>query len=204
VQVYKAVVFDFGNVLCSVDRMAFARAAAPYSRLAPAELDAALWGGSLEKELETGQLDSQGYFLRLAEIAGLSPDYGYERFVKDFKLIIQPNPDGEEALKTVADLGLRSFVLSNTSFLHATMIFGNETLASFPEHHILSYKVSVMKPDPEIWRALLRCSGLRAEDCLYIDDVKAYCEAAKNLGFAAFQYDKNVHNLPRILKNMLQ
>jgi putative hydrolase of the HAD superfamily len=204
VQVYKAVVFDFGNVLCSVDRMAFARAVAPYSRLTPVELDSALWGGSLEKELETGKLDSHGYFSRLTDIAGLSPDYGYERFAKDFKLIIQPNPDGEEALKTVAELGLRSFVLSNTSFLHATMIFGNETLARIPEHHILSYKVGVMKPDPEIWKALLSCSGLHAEDCLYIDDVKAYCDAATSLGFGAFQYDKNVHNLSRILKNMLQ
>ena len=203
-QVYKAVVFDFGNVLCGVDRMAFARAVAPYSSLSPEKIDALLWGGSLEKELETGKLDSRGYFSRVAELAGLKPGYGYERFAEDFKCIIQPNPDGEEALKTVADLGLRSFVLSNTSFLHATMIFGNETLARIPEHHILSYKVGVMKPDPEIWKTLLRCSGLRAEDCLYIDDVKAYCEAAKTLGFGAFLYDKNVHNLSRILKNMLQ
>lgn len=201
---YKAVVFDFGNVLCSVDRMAFARAAAPFSRLSPEKLDALLWGGSLEKELETGKLDSRGYYSRVAELAGFRPGYGYERFAGDFKLIIQPNPDGENALELVKDMGLRSFVLSNTSFLHATMIFGNETLAGIPEHHILSYKVGVMKPDPEIWMALLRCSGLRAEDCLYVDDVKAYCDKAAALGFGAFQYDKNIHNLSLILKNMLQ
>jgi putative hydrolase of the HAD superfamily len=184
--------------------MAFARAAAPYSMLSPEKLDALLWGGSLEKELETGRLDSRGYYSRVAELADFRPEYGYERFAEDFKLIIQPNPDGEEALKTVDAMGFRSFVLSNTSFLHATMIFGNETLAGIPEHHILSYKVGVMKPDPAIWQALLRCSNLRAEDCLYVDDVQAYCETASALGFGAFQYDKNVHNLSRILKNMLQ
>ncbi len=184
--------------------MAFANAAASHSSLSPAEINSALWGGSLEKELETGKLDSHGYYDRVARITGFSSGYGYERFADDFKRIIQPNPDGENALRLVKAMGLRSFVLSNTSFLHATMIFGNETLAGIPEHHILSYKMGVMKPDPEIWMALLRCAGLRAEDCLFVDDVKAYCEAAAALGFGAFQYDKNVHNLSLILKNMLQ
>ena len=41
---YKAVVFDFGNVLCGLDRMAFARAAARKSRLSPEEIDGLLWG----------------------------------------------------------------------------------------------------------------------------------------------------------------
>ena len=36
---YKAVIFDFGNVLCGLDRMAFARAAAPYSGLPAEEFD---------------------------------------------------------------------------------------------------------------------------------------------------------------------
>jgi FMN phosphatase YigB (HAD superfamily) len=202
--VYKAVIFDFGNVLCSLDRMAFARAAAPHSAMSPEALDSALWGGSLEHEFETGRFDSHGYYARVAELAGFEPSYTYEDFTRDFRLIIQPHPDGEAGLVTARDCGARCFVLSNTSFLHARLIFENEVLASTPELHILSYKVGFMKPDPRIWQALLWHAHLEAEECLYVDDIQAYCDAAAALGFGTFRYDKNLHSLSKIVKNMLE
>jgi putative hydrolase of the HAD superfamily len=140
----------------------------------------------------------------VTELAGFDPSYSYEEFVADYRRIILPNPDGEAGLKTARDLGARCFVLSNTAFLHATMIFENEVLASIPELHILSYKVGLMKPDPRIWLTLLEYAGLAAGDCLYIDDVKAYCEAAEGLGFGTFCYDRNVHSLSQILRGVLK
>ena len=201
---YKAIVFDFGNVLCGLDRMAFARAAASHSRLSAEELDSALWGGAFERDFETGKYDSRGYFERVGSFAGFDPDYDYEHFAEDFLKIILPSPDGEAGLTRAKELGARTFILSNTSFLHATKIFRNETLASVPELHILSYKVGVMKPDPGIWLKLLEYSGLEARDCFYIDDVEAYCQVARNLGFGAFRYDKSVHKLSHIVENVLQ
>jgi putative hydrolase of the HAD superfamily len=201
---YNAVIFDFGNVLCGLDRMAFARAAATHSRLSPEEIDGRLWGGSLEVEHETGLLDSRDYYRAVLRAACLGPDYDYETFVSDYKKIILPNPDGEKGLVTAAAAGMRTFVLSNTSWLHACMIFDNEILASVPEVHVLSYKVGFMKPDPRIWGKVLEYSGLAAGDCLYIDDVPEYCEMAESLGFGAFCYDKNVHNLSHIVGNMLK
>jgi glucose-1-phosphatase len=201
---YNAVIFDFGNVLCGLDRMAFARAAATHSRLSPEEIDGLLWGGSLEVEHETGILDSREYYRAVSRAAGFSPDYGYEAFVADYKKIILPNPDGEKGLIAASAAGRRTFVLSNTSWLHACTIFDNEVLASVPEIHVLSYKVGFMKPDARIWAKVLEYSGLAAEDCLYIDDVPEYCEMAASLGFGAFCYDKKIHNLSHIVGNMLE
>lgn len=200
---YDAVVFDFGNVLCGLDRMRFARAAARHCALAPETIDAALWGGELEHAFETGKMDSRAYFERVRAMLDLDTGYTYDEFVADFSEIIRPYPEGEEGLKLAALKGKRTFILSNTSFLHARMIFGNETLASIPELHILSYKVGVMKPDPGIWRALLRYSGLRADRCLYIDDVPAYCEAARALGFGAVHFDKSATNLRTLIENVV-
>ena len=201
---YKAVVFDFGNVLCGLDRMAFARAAALSSRLSAEEIDARIWGGRLEIEHETGILDSRAYYREVARIACLDPGYGYDSFVADYSRIILPNPDGERGLIASAAAGMRTFVLSNTSWLHARMIFGNEILASVPEIHVLSYKVGFMKPDPRIWARVLEYSGLAAGDCIYIDDVPGYCGRAESLGFGTFCYDKNIHNLSHIVENMLK
>ena len=130
------------------------------------------------------------HFERIREATGLNSSYSYERFVEDFSKIILPNPDGEAGLVAARDLGARTFVLSNTSWLHARKIFDNEILASVPEVHILSYKVGMMKPDPRIWGKVLEYSGLAAGDCLYIDDVRQYCDVALSLGFGAFCYDK--------------
>ena len=201
---YKAVVFDFGNVLCGLDRMAFARAAAPHSRLSPEELDRALWGGALEREHETGAIDSRGYFRKIADLAGLSPGYDYETFLGDYKRIVIPNPDGEAGLARAKALGARCFVLSNTSWIHACTIYDNEILASIPELHVLSYKVGFMKPDPAIWLKLLEYAGLAAGDCLYIDDVPAYCERAKSLGFGTYNYLISRDNLAQAVETMLE
>jgi glucose-1-phosphatase len=202
--VYKAAVFDFGNVLCGLDRMAFARAAAGHSRLSPEEIDGRLWGGRLEIEHETGLLDSRGYYRAVARAAGLDPDYDYGSFVADYRKIILPNPDGERGLVAAAGAGMRTFVLSNTSWLHACMIFDNEILASVPEVHVLSYKVGFMKPDARIWAKVLEYSRLAAGDCLYIDDVPQYCQKAESLGFGTFCYDKNIHNLSHIVETMVK
>ncbi|MDQ7796682.1 MAG: hypothetical protein RDU47_07840, partial [Spirochaetia bacterium] len=85
---FKAVIFDFGNVLCGIDRESFVRKAAQYSsKMSADELLRALWGTQLEFEFETGRFDSHEYFRRVQEMAGLDPSYSYEEFVEDYKRI---------------------------------------------------------------------------------------------------------------------
>lgn len=201
---YKAAIFDFGNVLCEVDRMSFARRAAPFSRLGPEAFDAAIWNGRLEIAHETGALDSHGYYREISRETGLSSDYSYERFVEDYKTIIKPNPDGEAGLVQAKKLGARTFILSNTSWIHGCTIYDNEILATVPELHILSFKVSIMKPDPRIWEILLDYAHLQARECIYVDDAPKNCEASEKLGFATVLYDKNKDNLAQIVRNMLK
>jgi epoxide hydrolase-like predicted phosphatase len=53
--------------------------------------------------------------------------------------------------------------------------------------------VGMRKPDPEIYRLTLERlgDGLRAEDCLFVDDVEVNCEAARELGMAAVHFRDN-------------
>jgi len=200
---YKSVIFDYGNVLCSIDRDSFVLKASRHSRLSCRAIGDALWGGSLETDYESGKYDSREYFALAREAACLEETYSFEQFVEDYRRIIQPNPDGEAGLVAARNLGARTFVLSNTAFIHARELFSNEILASVPELHILSYKVGAMKPDPLIWRKLLEYTGLKPEDCLYIDDVPAYCETARALGFGIFCYDMQIHHLAGIVQDAL-
>lgn len=200
---YKAVIFDFGNVLCRLDRPAANRAIASHSGLSAEEVDARLWGGAIERDAETGKIDSHGLFERVGAAIGAEPGWTYEAFEAEFMRCLQPNPDGEAALAGVARRGLRTFVLSNTSFLHARGIFQNEALASIPELYALSYKLGYMKPDPRCWLWILERTGLRPGECLYVDDVAAYCAAAEALGLGSVHYDLDSENLLQKLEGVL-
>ncbi len=62
----------------------------------------------------------------------------------------------------------------------------------------LSHEVGYVKPEPEIYRAVEKVSGLPSEEHIFIDDILEYVEAAKQLGWDGIQfvgYDDLVNNL---------
>ncbi|HEX5057289.1 MAG TPA: HAD family phosphatase [Gammaproteobacteria bacterium] len=53
---------------------------------------------------------------------------------------------------------------------------------------VLSGEERLIKPDPAIFQVLLKRIGRRAEECLFIDDVPANAEGARQLGFEAIVF----------------
>ena len=51
-----------------------------------------------------------------------------------------------------------------------------------------SFEVGVMKPDKKIFEDALSKSPLKPEECLYIDDIIEYVNAAKKIGMKAIQF----------------
>ena len=199
----KAVIFDFGNVLSILDRPATDRAFAAHCALSPEEVGSRIWRDGLLFDLETGRLDAHGHFERVKLALGADDAWNYDEYEEEFMRCILPHPPGRSALRAATEAGHRTFILSNTSFLHARAIFLDETLAGLPECYALSYKIGCMKPDPRIWLWLLERASLDPRDCVYVDDVEAYCAAAATLGMEAIQYDFRVDDLWRKLKVIL-
>jgi FMN phosphatase YigB (HAD superfamily) len=199
----KAVAFDLGNVLCKLDRDSCNAALAVHSPLPTTEVGRLLWGGELEHDSETGRVDSREYFRRIKEAIQGDQTWHYEEFCEEYMNALVPHLPGEQAVVRARELGLRVFLLSNTSFLHSRFIFSREILATIPELYAFSYKVGVMKPHPDMWRWLLERSGLAAEECLYFDDVPRYCAAGAALGFRASVHDLATGNLVRELEAMI-
>ena len=199
----RAVVFDFGNVLCRLDRPACNRALAAHSALGPEEVGRRIWGGELERAAETGRIDSHEQFRRVKAAIGGAADWSYDEFAQDYMAGIGPHPEGEAALLGARELGLRCFVLSNTSFLHARALFTSEACCTVPELHALSFKLGWMKPDPRCWTWLLERAGLRPGDCLYVDDLPASCARAQALGFRTIHYQIGAMKLLQAIEGVL-
>jgi putative hydrolase of the HAD superfamily len=103
-----------------------------------------------------------------------------------------------KSLKPNYKIGLLSNV--GTSWIEDQLLSSDE-LALF-DNMIFSYRVAMAKPDPRIY--LLAARGLEVEpnECVFIDDIAEYCDAARGVGMKAIVYDSFFDfrdNLSRIL-----
>ncbi|MEX1059185.1 MAG: HAD-IA family hydrolase [Candidatus Saccharimonadales bacterium] len=53
---------------------------------------------------------------------------------------------------------------------------------------VISYKVGINKPNPTIYQISLKNLGVMPEETVFIDDIEAYCEAARAVGMQAILY----------------
>ena len=68
---------------------------------------------------------------------------------------------------------------------------------------VFSFREGIAKPDPEIYKTLLRRYDLKAEECVFIDDTEENVISAEKLGLAGIVftgYEDAVAKLDEILK----
>ena len=90
--------------------------------------------------------------------------------------------------------GYRTFLLSNTNpylmdYWARTPQFtpqGNSIDAYFDKLY-LSFEMGCMKPEPEIFRQMIKDAQIRPEETLFIDDSTSNITAGKNAGLQTFQ-----------------
>ena len=85
------------------------------------------------------------------------------------------------------EMGYRVYILSN----YSEFLFKKHTdgAAFWPyiDGKVVSYEIHKGKPDPAIYLHLLNTYGLKAEECLFLDDRRENIEAAKRLGIRGIQ-----------------
>jgi len=172
----KAVIFDFGNVLCHFDNDRFLQGLSTLCGRPAEALKQAVYGDStLTQDYEAGRIDSQAFHEGLSTLCGTAlPEAELIRIYTDIFTPIQATFDLISKLKPHYQLGL----LSNTSPWHFE--HGIRTTAVFPafEAVTLSYEVGASKPDPRLFEDALAKLELVAEECVYIDDVPTFAQAA--------------------------
>lgn len=53
---------------------------------------------------------------------------------------------------------------------------------------VLSFRVGIAKPDADIFQLAANRLGVLAEECIFVDDIASYCDAARGVGMEAIQY----------------
>lgn len=191
-----AVIFDFGNVLCTFEIQHFLRRVSRHSKKSLPELQQLLpTFKDVGVQYESGVITSDGFFEEVRQRAALSIDK--DEFIKAYCEIFTPIPsmfDLVRRLKRNYKLGL----ISNTNEWHYQ--YGIRPVAVFPlfDAVSLSFEVKAMKPARPIYDNMLAKLIVNPPECVYIDDIEENVDVAVALGMHGAHFstpDKLVQSL---------
>jgi len=172
----RAIIFDFGKVIWDFDHRRFLAAIAPACDKPVAELEALLLAqGAPFRAFEAGALDPAGFLAQVSDLCG-HPFTGSELIPAfcDIFTPIEPTLDLIRKLKPAYKIGL----ISNTNPWHFEHAIRPSEVFPLFDSVTLSYELRTLKPDPALFEDALDKLDLLAEECVFIDDVPAFAQAA--------------------------
>ena len=116
----------------------------------------------------------------------------------DWLHILRPRRRMQELVRRLKNHGYSVYYLSNIPEDVLALLKERGVLDRF-DGGVASCEVHVNKPDPRIYQALLDQYGLKASECVFIDDNLANVQAAFTLGFVGIQMKESVGTLIRSL-----
>lgn len=183
----RAVIFDYGEVLCTQDRTAHQRLLT-LTGLDVDTFEPLYWRD--RRDYDLGVFDGRGYWEKLARDAGLhftsaQIDALIETDVAMWTHINEPMLAWVRSLQSA---GLRTAILSNMGpeVLRA-MRRDFAWLADFNQL-TWSCELGIAKPDPEIYHLTCDKLGVRPEEALFLDDRIENVRAAEELGLHGLQF----------------
>ena len=91
-------------------------------------------------------------------------------------------PGMEETVAGLKQRGYKLYGLTNWSAETFPLVRSRYPVFELLDGIVVSGEEKIAKPDPEIYRILLRRYGLKAEECIFIDDNPANVKSAEDLG----------------------
>lgn len=88
-----------------------------------------------------------------------------------------------DRLKPKYKIGLLSNALHN----YLPEVLNDEQIALFDAVGI-SFEMGVAKPEPEAYKIIAERLEIEPSECVFVDDIEAFCVAAKDVGMQAIVY----------------
>jgi putative hydrolase of the HAD superfamily len=184
----RAVVFDFGMVLSGPQDPEAHAALLRITGLPLARFEPLYWAD--RNAYDEGKLTGLAFWQKFVHDAGLMlpPERIDELNLWDARLWTTQNPAMLAWQQQLKLSGLRTAILSN---------MGDTVLASMEREFdwltrfdvlVWSFQLRLAKPDPAIYRHLLKELGTQPEETLFLDDRQVNVEAAQALGIQSIVF----------------
>lgn len=177
---------DLGNVLVKIDYAPLAERVRSLTGIGPDQLRATFFADHLVYRYESGLISSAEFHTGLCRRMGC--EVPWDQFVSAWNSIFLPEPILDDGLLDRLTARLDLWVISNTNPLHFEYLREHYGFFRYFKGFVLSYQAGALKPDPAIFARAVEKTGIEAARTLFVDDQNANVEAARALGFHAFQF----------------
>ncbi len=180
------IVFDIGGVLADFRLMEFLTEKGFDGPMIKRILRASVMSPYWER-FERGELTEEE---TLRGFAGIDPDNegNLRAAFSNIEGMLTMREYAIPLVKALKESGLRVYYLSNYSKKAYDECAGSLEFMPYMDGGLVSFLAGRTKPDPEMYRMFLLKYGLRADECVFIDDTKENVEAAKVLGFSGIVF----------------
>ena len=197
----KNIVFDIGNVLASFAWEEFFQSfgiqGETFERLANATVRNPFWN-----EMDRGVLSDEEIiegFIR--NDPSVEPQI--RQVMHDISGIVTRRDYAGEWIRELKERGYKVYVISNFSAKAHVECADALYFLEDVDGAIMSYREKLLKPSGEIFDLLCRRYGLKAEECVFLDDMPQNVEGAKKAGFSAIRfvtYEQAKEELEKMLR----
>jgi len=178
------IIFDLGQVIVGFDHMQLCRQASDFSPHTPEEIFTHMFHSGIIRRFETGALTPDDFYLEVCH--ALDMDLPCEQFKTVWNTIFTLKADTVRIIERLQEFQL--LLLSNTNCWHFNYCLENYPVLRLFNAWILSYQVGVYKPDQKIFEAALASASAKPQECIFIDDIEHYTEAARSMGIHAHTF----------------
>ena len=195
-RVRRALLVDYGGVLTTSIAEAFEQFGREEG-LAPGAVHTALRSGPAARRLldgiEEGTLPEADFEREFGALLGVAPEGLILRMLGS----LAPDLRMIGAVRAARRAGIPTGLVSNS---WGVEIYPVQLLAELFDTTVISGRVGMRKPSPEIYLYAARALGIEPADCVFVDDLSRNLGAAAELGMATVHHTDSAVTVPRIAR----
>ncbi|QWL68797.1 HAD family phosphatase [Aeromonas hydrophila] len=180
-----AIIFDLGRVVVSWDPVGIVRSVRGEHEAE--QLAERLFNHPDWLEVDRGTLSLHTMARQAEHRTGLSAAENLA-ILQAVPASLVPDPAMLSLIESLHGVGHTLYALSNMGHASIDWLEQHQPFWRFFSGKVVSARVRMMKPEPDIYRYLLVSFDLQAEQCLFIDDSPANVTAAQALGIGGLVF----------------
>lgn len=182
----KNIIFDIGNVLARFRWQDYIKER--FTQKVQKRIEMATVHGPYWDEVDRGALPMEEIVRRCV---ALEPELAeeIEAFFVHREELVEEYAYSADLIRALKKQGYGVYLLSNYSgdmFAYAKTIF---RFLKYVDGGVISYEIQHIKPEPEIYETLLKKYDLKAEECVFLDDLERNLKGAERFGLHTIQFE---------------
>jgi haloacid dehalogenase superfamily, subfamily IA, variant 3 with third motif having DD or ED len=174
------IILDIGNVLARFGWKEYLKECGYEEELIHKISKATVWSEAW-KNWDRGNMTREEMY-ELCNKYDSTIDKEVKKFCDDVYTIVQEFEYAEEFVKQMKANGYQVYLLSNFNGGHYLYCKEKFKFIKYVDGGVISYEVNSVKPEPEIYEALLTKYQINPSEAVFLDDLKENLEAAKAFG----------------------